>query len=66
MSAEVIEWFTAKHSLPDDEETVLVKVRDADPDVWLGYHCDDEWLYVEGGEIEGEVLLWARMPTGEM
>lgn len=59
---EVITWRAVGEQLPDADLTVLVRTRNSDEPVWLGYLDGEEWRDVEGLEID--VTHWAEMPKG--
>lgn len=61
---ESIEWIEVSERLPNDDETVLIKMPESDEPVWLGWHDDQQWYSVDGAEMEG-VTAWAAMPSGE-
>lgn len=62
---ETITWCRPAERMPDDDETVLLKVDDESQPVWPGYHDgDDGWRMADGMPIEAAVLAWARMPEG--
>lgn len=62
--ATLVDWTPVSVAMPDDDQTVLVYMPGADPDVWPGYHDgDDGWKLADGMPVQG-VASWAHMPEG--
>lgn len=52
-------WVTGK--LPDDEVTVLARLKDSEYPVWPCFHEDEEWHSCDGSTVEGPVLGWMHL-----
>ncbi len=61
---EVVVWHAARVKLPDSDETVHVRVTDAEEVTWLGYwdDGDQQWKDTDGAPIG--VTWWATMLRG--
>ena len=64
LDQETLTWYSTD-APPDVDTTVLICLPGEDEPVWLGYFTGDEWIAIDGGDIEaGKVSAWAPMPTG--
>lgn len=55
-------WIPVTERLPDDEETVMVALKDAGEPVWLGWHDEDGWHEVGAGNLGDSVTHWQPIP----
>lgn len=62
MLVETIIWQDAPSSLPDADLTVLVRTKNCEEPVWLGFWDGEVWRDTECVQIE--VVRWADMPVG--
>ena len=53
-------WRSVATELPDDDLAVLVYVPSRDDPVWLGYHTENGWSFVEGDRCEP--THWMELP----
>jgi hypothetical protein len=59
---ELLTWKEAAADLPDADLTVIVRLRNNEEPVWLGYFDGDQWCDLDGQPVE--VVRWAEMPLG--
>lgn len=55
-----IRWEDARHTLPDDDTTVLVALLCGE--VWTGFHDEGRWRYVSADPISEPVTHWSHFP----
>lgn len=60
---EVLDWHeVASNDLPDADLTVIVRLRNNEEPVWLGYCDGHDWRDLDGQPVD--VVRWADMPLG--
>lgn len=60
---ETLVWHEiADGDFPDADLTVIVRLRNNEEPVWLGYWDGEEWRDVDGQPVE--VVRWADLPAG--
>jgi hypothetical protein len=52
-------WITDE--LPDDEMTVLMRLKDDEFPVWPGFRDDGVWNSCDGSTVQGPVLGWMHL-----
>lgn len=62
MLTEPLTFYEPAERMPDSDLTVLVRLRNNEEPVWLGYWSGEEWLDLDGVPVE--MVRWADMPEG--
>jgi hypothetical protein len=62
---ETITWYSVHDSMPDDDQTVMIRIPSPAEPTWIGFHdSNDGWHYIEGMKINYAVTHWAELPEG--
>lgn len=60
---DVLDWHeVAEDDSPDADLTVIVRLRNNEEPVWIGFFDGEEWRDADGQPVE--VVRWAEMPAG--
>lgn len=62
MLTETITFHDVTERLPATDDTVIVRLRNNEEPVWLGYHDGEQWRDTDGQPVE--VVRWAERPVG--
>jgi len=54
-------WIKAGKLMPDTDVSVLIATEDGE--VEAGYDDGQDWRYLSGGKVEGEVTHWMPFPA---
>ena len=54
-------WIKADKLMPDTDSSVLIATEDGE--VEAGYDDGQDWRYLSGGKVEGEVTHWMPFPA---
>lgn len=56
-------WIPVDEKLPDDDQVVMIAVRDDAEPVWIGWHDDEGWRSCDASPL-GTVTHWMPMIEG--
>jgi hypothetical protein len=62
MLTEALNFYEPAERMPDSDLTVILRLRNNEEPVWLGFHDGEEWRDLDGQPVE--VVRWAELPVG--
>lgn len=62
MLTELLNFYEPAERMPDSDLTVILRLRNNEEPVWLGFHDGEAWRDLDGMPVE--VVRWAELPVG--